>query len=92
LPAFVSKLVDEYAADRVVEAILLTNNATDTEWFYLAQCRRGDDRTRPSLEAERTDAAEVEQMQRAMVAARLTNMPQGARTDLPFNWRKVHFP
>src|SRR5262249_50102678 len=30
---FVDKLVDELAADRVTEAILLVNNATETKWF-----------------------------------------------------------
>lgn len=30
---FVNKLVDEYAADKVSEAIVVTNNGTDTQWF-----------------------------------------------------------
>lgn len=31
---FVDKLVDEYDADRVSEAIVVTNNGTDTRWFH----------------------------------------------------------
>jgi phage N-6-adenine-methyltransferase len=33
---FVEKLVCEYQAERVSEAILLTHNYTDTEWFHIA--------------------------------------------------------
>jgi phage N-6-adenine-methyltransferase len=33
---FVNKLVDSFTAGDVSEAILLTNNATDTEWFHTA--------------------------------------------------------
>lgn len=33
---FVNKLVDSYTAGHIDEAILLTNNATDTEWFHAA--------------------------------------------------------
>lgn len=33
---FVQKLVDEYRAGRVTEAILLTHNYTDTTWFHTA--------------------------------------------------------
>lgn len=33
---FVSKLVMEYQARRVTQAVLLTNNASDTAWFHLA--------------------------------------------------------
>jgi phage N-6-adenine-methyltransferase len=36
-PAFIDKLVEEVNADRVTEAILLTNNSTDTDWFRTAQ-------------------------------------------------------
>jgi phage N-6-adenine-methyltransferase len=34
---FVRKLVDEVAADRVSQAVMLTHNYTDTAWFHLAQ-------------------------------------------------------
>jgi hypothetical protein len=37
LPRFVDKLLTEWAEGPVSEAIMLTNNATDTEWFYVAQ-------------------------------------------------------
>lgn len=33
---FVLKLCEEYKAGRVSQAILLTNGATDTEWFHIA--------------------------------------------------------
>jgi ParB family chromosome partitioning protein len=33
---FVQKLVDEFASGRVTQAIMLTNNYTDTAWFQLA--------------------------------------------------------
>ncbi|MGA7994785.1 MAG: DNA N-6-adenine-methyltransferase [Bradyrhizobium sp.] len=33
LPAFVDKLIEEVRACRVKQAIMLTNNCTDTEWF-----------------------------------------------------------
>ena len=33
---FVEKLVAEYAAGRVTDAIMLTHNYTDTGWFHLA--------------------------------------------------------
>lgn len=33
IPAFAAKIVSEYRSGRVSEAILLTNNATDTGWF-----------------------------------------------------------
>lgn len=36
-PEFIQKLVDEIKAGRVKEAILLTNNSTDTDWFCVAQ-------------------------------------------------------
>ena len=36
MPDFVAKLVDAYDAGEVSAAILLTNNATDTEWFQNA--------------------------------------------------------
>jgi hypothetical protein len=35
-PLFVTKLIAEIEADRVTEAIMLTNNSTDTEWFRIA--------------------------------------------------------
>lgn len=35
-PLFIAKLLDELAAGRVSEAIVLTNNSTDTEWFRSA--------------------------------------------------------
>ena len=35
MPAFIDKLIVELEAGRVSEAILLTNNSTDTEWFYV---------------------------------------------------------
>jgi DNA N-6-adenine-methyltransferase (Dam) len=35
-PKFVAKLVAEIGAGRVTEAIMLTNNSTDTEWFRQA--------------------------------------------------------
>jgi len=35
-PKFVDKLVAELAAGRVIAAILLTNNCTDTDWFDVA--------------------------------------------------------
>jgi phage N-6-adenine-methyltransferase len=35
-PAFVDKLVAELAAGRVKQAIMLTNNSTDTAWFRIA--------------------------------------------------------
>jgi phage N-6-adenine-methyltransferase len=35
-PAFVDKLLAELQAERVAEAIMLTNNSTDTEWFQKA--------------------------------------------------------
>lgn len=31
---FVDKLIDEYHADRIEQAIILVNNATDTGWFH----------------------------------------------------------
>lgn len=31
---FITKLVDEFSAGRVTQAILLTNNCTDTGWFH----------------------------------------------------------
>jgi phage N-6-adenine-methyltransferase len=34
---FIAKLVSEYRAGRVTEAIVLTHNSTDTEWFQAAQ-------------------------------------------------------
>lgn len=34
---FVKKLVNEISAGRVSEAIMLTNNCTDTEWFHEAE-------------------------------------------------------
>ncbi|MBB4065476.1 DNA N-6-adenine-methyltransferase [Gellertiella hungarica] len=33
MPRFASKLISEYRSGRVTEAIVLTNNATDTAWF-----------------------------------------------------------
>jgi hypothetical protein len=36
MPAFIDKLIVEIGAGRVTEAILLTNNSTDTEWFSVA--------------------------------------------------------
>jgi phage N-6-adenine-methyltransferase len=33
---FIAKLIDEHAAGRTTEAILLTHNYTDTAWFHLA--------------------------------------------------------
>jgi hypothetical protein len=36
LSPFVGKLVSEYASGAVNQAILLTHNTTDTEWFHLA--------------------------------------------------------
>jgi DNA N-6-adenine-methyltransferase (Dam) len=36
LSPFVGKLVSEYARGAVSQAILLTHNTTDTEWFHLA--------------------------------------------------------
>jgi hypothetical protein len=35
-PLFVDKLVAEVKAGRVKQAIMLTNNSTDTEWFRIA--------------------------------------------------------
>jgi phage N-6-adenine-methyltransferase len=35
---FVTKLAHEFAAGRVTQAILLTNNCTDTGWFHGAVC------------------------------------------------------
>jgi phage N-6-adenine-methyltransferase len=35
-PAFVDKLIEEVKAYRVKQAIMLTNNSTDTEWFRKA--------------------------------------------------------
>ena len=35
-PLFVNKLVEEVKARRVTQAIMLTNNSTDTEWFRIA--------------------------------------------------------
>lgn len=35
-PLFIKKLLDELEAGRVTEAIVLTNNSTDTEWFRSA--------------------------------------------------------
>lgn len=35
-PAFIDKLVQEFDAERVSAAIVLTNNCTDTEWFSVA--------------------------------------------------------
>lgn len=35
-PRFIDKLLDEINEERVTEAILLTNNSTDTDWFNLA--------------------------------------------------------
>lgn len=35
-PKFIAKLIEEIEADRVGEAIVLTNNSTDTEWFRTA--------------------------------------------------------
>jgi phage N-6-adenine-methyltransferase len=35
-PKFINKLVAELVAGRVTEAIMLTNNSTDTEWFRTA--------------------------------------------------------
>lgn len=35
-PLFIAKLLAELAAGRVAEAIVLTNNSTDTEWFRSA--------------------------------------------------------
>lgn len=35
-PHFIAKLIAELAAGRVSEAIMLTNNSTDTEWFRSA--------------------------------------------------------
>lgn len=35
-PKFIDKLVAELAADRVIAAIVLTNNSTDTAWFRSA--------------------------------------------------------
>lgn len=32
-PAFISKLIEEISAGHVSEAIMLTNNSTDTDWF-----------------------------------------------------------
>jgi hypothetical protein len=37
LPAFVDKLLEEVEAERVVAAVMLTNNCTDTAWFARAQ-------------------------------------------------------
>jgi len=31
---FVDKLIDEYHADRIEQAIIIVNNATDTGWFH----------------------------------------------------------
>ncbi len=36
LPDFVDKLIEELKAGRVKQAIMLTNNSTDTEWFRKA--------------------------------------------------------
>jgi phage N-6-adenine-methyltransferase len=36
---FVEKLVGEVAAKRTTQAIMLTHNSTDTEWFHLAESR-----------------------------------------------------
>jgi len=36
---FVEKLVSEYEAGKITEAILLTNNYTDTAWFHLAESK-----------------------------------------------------
>jgi ParB family chromosome partitioning protein len=33
-PLFVAKLIEEFEAGRVSSAIMLTNNGTDTRWFY----------------------------------------------------------
>jgi hypothetical protein len=40
-PKFIDKLVIEQQAERITQAILLTNNSTDTDWFVKAQtnCR-----------------------------------------------------
>ena len=35
-PLFITKLIEEINAGRVVAAIVLTNNSTDTEWFRVA--------------------------------------------------------
>jgi len=35
-PKFIDRLVREFTAGRVTAAILLTNNSTETEWFYVA--------------------------------------------------------
>jgi ParB family chromosome partitioning protein len=35
---FVAKLVSDFCASRVTEAILLTHNYTDTAWFHVAAC------------------------------------------------------
>jgi hypothetical protein len=35
-PKFIAKLVEELAAGHVSEAVMLTNNCTDTEWFDVA--------------------------------------------------------
>lgn len=35
MPKFAAKVVAEYRAGRATEAIVLTNNATDTAWFAL---------------------------------------------------------
>ena len=37
LPGFVDKLLEEVEAGRVVAAVMLTNNCTDTAWFARAQ-------------------------------------------------------
>jgi hypothetical protein len=38
-PAFIDKLVEEIDAGHVKQAILLTNNSTDTDWFDVALCK-----------------------------------------------------
>jgi len=38
---FVQKMVAEYAAQRVTQAVMLTNNSTDTEWFHQAEAHAG---------------------------------------------------
>lgn len=35
-PLFIDKLIDEIAAGRTHQAIVLTNNSTDTQWFFRA--------------------------------------------------------
>jgi hypothetical protein len=37
MPLFIAKFIEEFEAGRVTEAIVLTNNSTDTKWFMCAQ-------------------------------------------------------